>query len=107
VPWLYRLQVANQGGRGDELIPGLTMQPIDYWKRQCFISTEPGDPAIGQVVDALGDGCVVVATDFSHPEGRQYASAHADIAGLAGVSAAAKRKIVWDNAIRLYALDVT
>jgi uncharacterized protein len=105
-PWLYRLQVANQGGRGDELIPGLSMQPIDYWKRQCFISTEPGDPAIADVVNSLGDDCVVVATDFSHPEGRQYAKAREDIAGVAGVSDAAKKKIVWDNAVRLYALDV-
>jgi uncharacterized protein len=106
VPWLYRLQVANQGGRGDELIPGLTMQPIDYWKRQCFISTEPGDPALAQVVNALGDDCVVVATDFSHPEGRQYARAREDLAGVAGLSDAAREKIVWDNALRLYPLDI-
>jgi len=106
VPWLYRLQVANQGGRGDILIPGLTMQPIDYWKRQCFISTEPGDPGIREVVDALGDECLVVATDFSHPEGRQYVTAPQDIAGLEGVSDAAKRKITWDNALRLYPLDI-
>jgi predicted TIM-barrel fold metal-dependent hydrolase len=106
VPWLYRLQVANQGGRGDMPIPGLTMQPIDYWKRQCFISTEPGDPGIKEVIDALGDDCVVVATDFSHPEGRQYASAPQDVAALQGVSAEAKRKLAWDNALRLYPLDL-
>ena len=106
VPWLYRLQVANQGGRGDMLIPGLSMQPIDYWKRQCFISTEPGDPGIKEVVDALGDECVVVATDFSHPEGRQYVSAPQDVENMAGVSDASKRKIVWDNALRLYPLDM-
>jgi predicted TIM-barrel fold metal-dependent hydrolase len=105
VPWLYRLQVANQGGRGDMLIPGLTMQPIDYWKRQCFISTEPGDPGIKEVMDGLGEECVVVATDFSHPEGRQYAQAHEDVAGL-DISAEAKRKLVWDNALRLYPLDL-
>jgi hypothetical protein len=98
--------VANQGGRGDMLIPGLSMQPIDYWKRQCFISTEPADPGIKEVIDALGDECVVVATDFSHPEGRQYASAPDDVAGLQGVSDAAKRKLVWDNALRLYPLDL-
>jgi predicted TIM-barrel fold metal-dependent hydrolase len=105
VPWLYRLQVANQGGRGDMLIPGLTMQPIDYWKRQCFISTEPGDPGIKDVMAGLGEDCVVVATDFSHPEGRQYVQAHEDVAGL-DISAEARRKLVWDNALRLYPLDL-
>jgi predicted TIM-barrel fold metal-dependent hydrolase len=106
VPWLYRMQVGNQGGRGDMLIPGLTMQPIDYWKRQCFISTEPGDPGINDVVNAFGDECVVVATDFSHPEGRQYVTAPEDVENMEGLSKASKRKIAWDNALRLYPIDV-
>jgi predicted TIM-barrel fold metal-dependent hydrolase len=106
VPWLHRMQVGNQAGREDILIPGLTMQPMDYFRRQCFISTEPGDPAIKDVIAGLGDECVVVATDFSHPEGRQYARAREDIAGLEGVSDESKRKITWDNALRLYPLDI-
>ena len=56
-------------------------------------------------MDGLGEDCVVVATDFSHPEGRQYAQAHEDVAGL-DISAEAKRKLVWDNALRLYPLDL-
>ena len=70
------------------------------------VGNPPTDPGIKEVVNSLGDECVVVATDFSHPEGRQYVSAPQDVANLEGVSKQAKRKIVWDNALRLYPLDL-
>lgn len=99
--WLYRLQVAGQGA-SKALIPGLTMSPIDYWRRQCYISTEPSDPGIKQVIELLGDENIVLATDFSHPEGRDYISAHEDIGKLAGVSDESKAKVKWENALKLY-----
>ena len=79
--WLYRLRVANQGGTKDLPIP-LPMDPIEYWRRQCFVSTEPNDPGIKQVIDAVGDGNIVVATDFGHPEGRHYVRAVEEIRGI-------------------------
>jgi uncharacterized protein len=103
--WLYRLQVAGQGANRT-LIPGLTMTPLEYWRRQCYISTEPSDPGIKAVIDSIGEDNIVVATDFSHPEGRDYLSAHQDIAKLAGLSDASKRKVKWTNALKLYHLDV-
>jgi predicted TIM-barrel fold metal-dependent hydrolase len=105
--WLYRLQVAVQGGNKGITIPGLTMEPIDYWRRQCFISTEPGDPGIKQVIDAVGDDNIVIATDFSHPEGRNYSRAPKEIKELPDVSDTSKRKLMWDNALKLYPLDVS
>jgi predicted TIM-barrel fold metal-dependent hydrolase len=105
--WLYRLQAAGQGSNKGVTIPGLTMEPIDYWRRQCFISTEPDDPGIKQVIDAVGDDNLVLATDFSHPEGRNYSRAVKDINELPEVSKESKRKIMWDNALRLYPIDVS
>lgn len=102
--WLYRLRVANQGGNKDLPIP-LPMDPIDYWRRQCFVSTEPDDPGIKQVIDAVGDENIVVATDFGHPEGRHYARAVQEIRALPDVSDDSKRKLMWDNALRLYPID--
>ena len=102
--WLYRLRVANQGGMKEMPIP-LPMDPIDYWRRQCFVSTEPGDPGIKQVIDAVGDGSIVIATDFGHPEGRHYARAVEEIEALPDVSDESKRKMMWDNALRLYPIE--
>ena len=41
-------------------------------------------------------------SDFSHPEGRRYAVAVKEMLELPGVSDASKRKIMWDNALKLY-----
>ncbi len=50
----------------------------------------------------LGNDDVVTATDFAHPEGRRYAWAVKEVLELSGVSTESKRKIMWDNALRLY-----
>ncbi len=103
--WLDRLAASVQGGfRGLE-IPGLKMHPIDYFQRQCYISADPDDPGIKQVIDVMGDDNIVTATDFSHPEGRRYAWAVKELLELPGVSEASKRKIMWDNALRLYPIQ--
>jgi predicted TIM-barrel fold metal-dependent hydrolase len=94
-----------QGGfRGLE-IPGLKMHPIDYFRRQCYISADPDDPGIKQVIEVMGDDNIVTATDFSHPEGRRYARAVKEMLELPGVSEESKRKIMWDNALRLYPIQ--
>jgi predicted TIM-barrel fold metal-dependent hydrolase len=105
--WLYRLQAGAQGGGKDIEKPGLTMQPIDYWRRQCYISADPDDPGIKQVIDAVGDDNIVAATDFGHPEGRHYRDAVEELEALAGVAAESRSKIMWDNALRLYPIETS
>ncbi len=83
-------------------IPGLKLSPIEYFQRQCYISADPDDPGIKQVIEVLGNDNVVTATDFAHPEGRRYAWAVKEVLKLSGVSTESKRKIMWDNALRLY-----
>jgi predicted TIM-barrel fold metal-dependent hydrolase len=103
--WLYRLRAGVQGGSKDLAVPGgLSMDPIDYWNRQCFISADPDDPGIKQVIDAVGDDTIVVGTDFGHPEGRHYGHAIDEILALPDVTDDSKRKMMWDNPQRLYAI---
>jgi predicted TIM-barrel fold metal-dependent hydrolase len=78
------------------------MLPVEYFKRQCFISVDPDDPGIKHVIDYLGDDNIVTATDFAHPEGRRYAVAVQEMLELPDVSLESKKKIMWDNALRLY-----
>ena len=100
--WLDRLAAGVNGGfRGVE-IPGLKLHPIEYFQRQCYISADQDDPGIKQVIEVLGDDNLVTATDFSHPEGRRYSHAIEELLALPGVSTASKRKIMWDNAAKLY-----
>jgi predicted TIM-barrel fold metal-dependent hydrolase len=100
--WMYRLAAGVQGGSKGLPIPGLKMAPVEYFQRQCYISADPDDPGIKQVIDTIGDDNVVVATDFGHPEGRHYIRAVEEVLSLPGVSEASKHKIMWDNALKLY-----
>ena len=103
--WLDRLGAGVQGGFRGLDIEGLSMPPVEYFKRQCYISADPDDPGIKQVIDTIGDNNIVTATDFAHPEGRQYAWAVKEMMALPGVSDESKRKIMWDNALRLYPIQ--
>jgi hypothetical protein len=50
--WLDRLGAGVQGGIRGLGIPGLTLHPMEYFQRQCYISADPDDPGIkdGQVI---------------------------------------------------------
>lgn len=100
--WLDRLSASVQGGFRGLDIPGLKMHPMEYFKRQCFIAADPDDPGIKHVIDYLGDDNLVTATDFSHPEGRRYEVAVKELMALPDVSLDSKKKMMWDNALRLY-----
>jgi predicted TIM-barrel fold metal-dependent hydrolase len=103
--WMDRLAASVQGGFRGLDIPGLKRSPADYFRRQCFVSADPDDPFIKQTIEMIGDDNIVTATDFAHPEGRRYESAVKEILELPQVSPESKRKIMWDNALRLYPID--
>ena len=99
--WLDRMESSVAGGLRGIAIEGLTMKPIEYFQRQCYISGDPDDPGIKQVLEIIGDDNVVTATDFGHPEGRGYVHAIEDTLALP-IPDDSKRKIMWDNSARLY-----
>ena len=99
--WLDRMESSVQGGFRGLLPPGLTMKPVEYFKRQCFISCDSDDPGIRMTMDVLGEGNIVCASDFGHPEGRRWVHAMDDLIAQP-IPETAKRKMAWDNAIRLY-----
>ncbi|MCB0997194.1 MAG: amidohydrolase [Acidimicrobiales bacterium] len=98
--WLHRMDQHAQDVSGD--VEELTLAPSDYFRRQCFISTEPGDACLPNTVSTFPNS-VVFASDYPHPD--------ADFPGvLDGLRAAAepddldKDRILGTNAERLYGL---
>ena len=47
---------------------GLTMEPSDYFRRQCFVSVEEVEPGLATMVAAYPDS-VVFASDYPHADG--------------------------------------
>ena len=81
----------------------LKMKPSDYWYRQ-FYATYQTDPVGIELLKHLGEDNVMWGSDFPHPDGIWPDSQQFLTQELTGVSAEARRKIVRDNAMKLYRL---
>lgn len=79
----------------------LTMPPSGYWRRQCF-ATYQTDPIGIRLLDELGADRVMWGSDFPHPDG-VWPDSQAYIAKELGhVPEDVRRKVVCENAARLY-----
>ena len=87
---------------GEVRIKALTLAQVQEWRRSSLTKTVSRDNDGKQVIDYLGDDNLVTATDFSHPEGRRYLGAVKELLELPQVSLESKKKIMWDNALKLY-----
>ena len=102
--WLHRIDEQLELAGAAEF-PQLTMSATDYYKRNCWISTECEDPYVADVIRWFGDDRIVFESDFPHPDSK-YPEATAHFLRLLPetISMQSKRKILWDNAIDFYRL---
>jgi predicted TIM-barrel fold metal-dependent hydrolase len=101
--WLERLDDQWQKYGGGESIR-LSALPSEYFKRQCFIGTDVDEELLRTVIDEIGDDNIVVSTDYPHADG-PFPHGVDTFLQLPGVGADSKRKILWDNCVRLYAFQ--
>jgi predicted TIM-barrel fold metal-dependent hydrolase len=83
----------------------LTMRPSAYWKRQCW-ATYQTDPIGIKLLDELGAEKVMWGSDFPHPDGVWPDSQEYIERELGHLPAATRRRIVCENAARLYGFSV-
>jgi predicted TIM-barrel fold metal-dependent hydrolase len=81
----------------------LTMPPSEYWKRQCW-ATYQTDPIGVKLLDELGADKVMWGSDFPHPDGVWPDSREYIARELGHLPADVRRKVVCENAGRLYGL---
>ena len=81
----------------------LKMPPSDYWKRQCW-ATYQTDPIGIKLLDELGADKVMWGSDFPHPDGVWPDSREYIARELGHLPADVRRKVVCENAGRLYGL---
>ncbi len=84
---------------------GVKRKPSDYFRRQCFISMDPDDHGAPAVLAALGDECIVWASDYPHIDAPFPGAVKQTLEILAGVPAASRRKVLGTNALRLYGIE--
>jgi predicted TIM-barrel fold metal-dependent hydrolase len=98
--WLWWLDELYERYEGVD-VETLSAPPSELFRRQCFVSAEMEEPGLQHVVDALGVDCVVTASDFPHPEGT-FPDGVREFIARDDLAENAKRRILWDNANRLY-----
>ena len=102
--WLNRMD--EHWEKSDRHGATTTEAPSTLFKRQCFLGVEPDDHLMGQMLDFGLEDCLVFSSDFPHYDAI-YPGSVAALTGREDVSDAAKRKMLHDNAARMYQLDVT
>jgi predicted TIM-barrel fold metal-dependent hydrolase len=81
----------------------LKLLPSEYFKRQCYISFDPGEWNLAACAEFLGPDRIIWASDYPHPEYRQ------DVVGelrskISGLSQDAQQLILGRNAVKAYRL---
>jgi uncharacterized protein len=101
--WAARLDELAEMSR--HVLPALKQRPSDYIRGpQYFQSIQiyEGEQSLRHAFEALGENTLMFATDYPHSE--SWFPKSADIVlGWKTLGDAARRKLLWDNAVRCYA----
>jgi uncharacterized protein len=83
-------------------------KPSYYFKRQCWASCEAGEELASAFVEHVGEDYLTIATDYPHSDciGKFPDRTVGDLTSNNHLSTDARRKILWDNPVRLYGLNV-
>ena len=82
-------------------------KPSAYFKRQCWVSCEAGEGLVPSFLEHVGADYLTVATDYPHSDavGKFPDLTVGALSGNSSFTTEARRKILWDNPVRLYGLE--
>src|SRR5262249_32188124 len=78
--WLHRIDEHLELAGAAEA-PELTMSATEYFRRNCWISTECDDRFVADVIHWMGDDHSVVGTDYPHPHAKYPKAARHRVGG--------------------------
>ena len=98
--WLHRIDEHLELAGWLEA-PECTKDPIEYFRQNIWVTTEPDEHLIYHTIEELGDERILFETDYPHPDSK-YPNAVQTFFDQERVSEDSKRKILWDNAVDFY-----
>ncbi len=84
------------------LVPEIKRKPSEYFARQCWICFEPDEKTLGMAAQLVGEERIIWASDYPHFDAET--DCVATLTKRTDLSESAKRKILGENAARLYNL---
>ena len=100
--WLSRMDAHSHGRHNASDKPQhLSLLPSDYFMRQCTVTCDSDERALKYAVEHLSGENIAWNTDYPHADGMNPPKALPEF-DAQPISEEAKRKILWDNAVKLY-----
>src|SRR5262245_21351703 len=101
--WMDRLDEFTES-YGWQLL-GLSLKPSEYFRRQGFVSFDPGEHTMGALSALVGADTMIWASDFPHSDAR-YPGVVAELREhTADMASADRAGLLGANALRLYGID--
>jgi predicted TIM-barrel fold metal-dependent hydrolase len=104
VPWLERLDHHARVFSWD--VPGLTLLPSEYFRRQCWISFDPDESTLAFTADSplCGAERIIWASDYPHPDAKFPGVTEELREAIAPLSEEQQRRVAGENALALYGI---
>ena len=83
---------------------GFKMKPSDYFRRQGFVTYQQ-DQFLEPIVPLIGEDNIMWGSDYPHPDSLWPDSRAVLDRNLSAISPGVRRKIVSENAAKLYRID--
>jgi uncharacterized protein len=106
IPFVMEALLYEMAENAPQDLKKLSLTPLEYFQRQIYATTWFERADIAYTVQRLGDDHIMFETDFPHPT-----CLYGDVRPrldetFAGVDDGIRHKLVWDNAVSLYRLEV-
>jgi len=103
--WLWRLDNICYPEFRSITKENIKMLPSEYFKRQCWVAMEFGEPCLRQVIDMIGHEKLLYGTDFPHPDHSQFAVGDLD-GQFRELSASELNDILVKNSLEFYGVNI-
>ena len=81
-------------------VPDVHRTPVECFKNQCYINAEGSEPYLPALLNFIGEGKILFASDYPHPD-HEFGEELEEVLELP-LPFEVKRKILWDNAASFY-----
>ncbi len=105
VPYLMERLDREYASRHTQ-VPHLKVRPSEHLRNgRVFLHAELDEQGLGYAIRVLGEDAFFCASDYPHEPKQDFLEVLDELDAREDVPATAKRKMLWDNPLRMYALD--
>jgi predicted TIM-barrel fold metal-dependent hydrolase len=102
--WLHRIEEHFENRAYRLSVPDMKRPPHEYFRRQCFVSFEPGEKTLPLHAELCGAETILWASDYPHPDGIFPGAVERVRRAIAPLEGSEQSLVLGGNARRLYAL---